>query len=251
MDVVLVSARARHDAPHPRSAAAAELASALAGAGHRVRWVGTAAPASDAGVEVRVVDAPRPAFAAVEDMLYNVPVERQLSAWLRDDPPEVVHVDGFGGACSHLTAWLSARLGVPSLVVAAPFAELVCHRGTLIDGAGAACTRWDDAERCFDCCTTPGPGALSAGAAFWARVTRSFGPLSRVPRLVDFENRLDMVIHGLDVADVVVLATEADRAALDALALPMRGVRVGIPAATDVAGWIALYADAGSLRATR
>jgi hypothetical protein len=67
-------------------------------------------------------------------------------------------------------------------------AEVVCQRGDLIDAAGGACGRIDDALTCQACC---------------ARSRR------QRPHLDDFRNRWDLLLGGLFAA-TAVFVPEAD-----------------------------------------
>jgi hypothetical protein len=84
--------------------------------------------------------------------------------------------------------WLAERLGCePFAVVRA--AEVVCHRGDLVTGAGEACARFLDPERCRACC----------GGSWWSR-----------PRTDDFRNRSDLLVGSLLVATAVFVRTPAE-----------------------------------------
>ena len=248
MDVMVVSPRARTGAVHPRTEPAERHVRALVAAGHRVRWLrpvpegGSDAPVE--GAETVAFHDPVPAFREVYDRFYHVSLETRMCEWLRDDPADVVLVDGYGGVTTSLPPWFARRLGIASVAVAEPIVDIVCHRGTLVDEAGAACDRWDEPGRCLTCCTVPFQGVPTRRTARLARWTRWLGPLAKPPRLSDFENRIDMWVHGLDAADVVLVADEAGRDALERALLPMRAVAVGVPEPEDLPAWTEIYGRA-------
>jgi hypothetical protein len=240
MDLVLLSARSPAPGVDHSAEAVAGLAAGLARTGcHRLRWlrpvVGGEAPLSIDGVQTIRIATRRVPFRSVVSRLVDLPTERALSAALREAPPDLLQIHGFGAASSCLGPWIADRLGVPSLVVVDDLAELLCHRRTLIDAAGQGCSVFDEPERCARCCRAASPDGLGAFAALAAALLRPVAGLSPFPARVDFENRLDMLVSGLLAARQVRVRGAAEAAALVAVGVPPRLVVPGLPA--DVAGW--------------
>jgi hypothetical protein len=208
-----------------------------------VAAAGVEAPTSD-GVRFVVRPDRAPPFRDVQGRLSDPELERSLFCQLRDEPVDVAHFCGFGGAMSHLAPWLVDRLGVPAIVVADPVAETLCHRLSLVDATGAPCGRWDDANRCRECASAPTPDGLTRGQAFSSRLLRWLGGLSPYPATVDFLNRLDMVVFGLTAARLVLVADEESRALLERAGVPSGRIAIGIPAPVDAAGWVRVYESA-------
>lgn len=238
MHVLLIGPRGDGEREQTTRRTAAALARGLLAAGERVSWLGPpgeAARLGDPRIEVIEADSRPPAFRSVEAQLVDIPRERALCAALRHEPPDLVLVLGFGGANSYLLPWLADRLGVPPIVVASPIAQVLCHRGSLVDREGAACSEWRDARRCAACCrgrSAVGLGALQAGLATLCRPLRGLSPF---PHRTAFLNRLDMIAQGLASARLVLVDDEPARAALIELGVPERLLRVGLP--PDVGAW--------------
>jgi len=211
---VLIAAAQRH------AARAAALASHLSAAGHD---------------PMVVLAAPRrtPAFRKVGRFLDDPVHERAVTAEIRAKDPDVVHVIGCGGGTSvHLT-WIARALGVPcTLEVEA--AEALCHRGDLVHASGAPCTVVDDPERCAACCATATPGRAGPGAfaAALARVTGRLG-FALTPAPLALRNRCDAIAGALVDAHAIVVADDAARALLLAVA-PAARVQV-LPAPATAA----------------
>lgn len=238
MHLLLIGPRGDGEREQATRRTAAALARGLLAAGERVSWLGPpgeAALLGDPRIGILAAESRPPAFRSVEAQLVDIPRERALGAALRREPPDLVLVFGFGGANSYLLPWLSDRLGVPPIVVASPIAPVLCHRGSLIDREGAACSEWRDAERCADCCrgrSAAGLGALQAGLATLCRPLRGLSPF---PHRTAFLNRLDMIAQGLVSARLVLVDDEPACAALIELGVPERLLRVGVP--RDVGAW--------------
>ncbi len=230
MDVLLVSARSKTRTPEPSVRAVRTLASTLMTAGAtRVRWLcpwPPDAPPPDvpAGVAIELVRSSAPPFRKVTGQLVDLRTETRLVAALRDDPPDVVHVHGFGGASSYLIAWTADRLGVATVVEATPREAVLCHRGTLVDWTGSPCEVFDDPLRCRRCTTAADRGALGPVGAFLAKLLRPLRGLSPFPSRVEFVNRLDMIAHGLTPVTRVFVASEADTEAMKRIGIPARSV---------------------------
>ncbi len=190
------------------------------------------------GANIRRVDSPRPGFAAVAAQLANIPGENALSMELRQDPPDLVHLFGYGNCGSTSMPWLCARLGVPS-IVSLDLGESLCHRGTLIDATGQPCRRWDDPQRCLECCLTPVGAGLTRGQARRAKLLRILGALSPYPSLVAFQNRADIIIGGLQFAQRIMVADEDAASALIDLGVAAKLIQIE-PEIGDPA-WSELY----------
>ena len=122
-------------------------------------------------------------------------------------------------------------------------AAVICHRGTLVDWTGRPCENWIDPRRCRRCTTTRGADALGAIGSFGAALLRPLRGLSPFPAKADFENRLDMLAHGLSPASRVFVPTPAVLEALATLGVSTRTFRVGPPNADDVAAWLSVYRE--------
>lgn len=247
MDLILVSGRPSSPEDPAGRQRIAPLAEGLVALGHRVRWIrplrsgeGESEPID--GVQILGVESPVPDFAAISSRLYDVPNERLLVRELREDPPDLVHVDGYGGTSAYLTTWLSERMGIPVTVLADPLAPILCHRGTFLDETGDDCDRFDEPTRCLECCTTPFEGGLTEGESWRARHLAWLGPLAPSPVLANFENRLDMMIHGLDSADRVYVYDDEQAEKLKRCGLP-RKVVVGYPTAHQASAWLKQFEE--------
>ncbi|MGE0145252.1 MAG: glycosyltransferase family 4 protein [Planctomycetota bacterium] len=229
-----------------------EMVEAAAARGHRVRLVqprvGGATMRRPESVSCDFVDTREPPFRKVAERLVDIPTERTLSARLREDPPEVVHVHGFGGRSSYLSPWLGERLGYPVVIAVVDELALLCHRETLIDAAGAPCEVVDDPARCRRCCRAADRNALGRFGAVLARLTSPLRGIGPYPTVNAFANRLDMVSHGLSTADVVCVrdAGIADR--LVRMGVPSRGLRSPIAAPKSTA-WDEVWRQAIALHA--
>ena len=227
MDILLVTGRARAGARDPRRTLAARLGADLTGLGHAVRWLCPIAhpedrpPETAAAVEVIPVQTCPPPFRAVEASVSDHCTEARLSIEIRQRLPDVVHVLTYGGVSSTQTPWVVERLGGTAVVSVDP-AELVCHRGTLVDETGAHCDAWARPERCAVCCSVPFDGGLTPGQARLRRLLTWLGPWSPFPGEADFRNRLDVSVGGLAPAARVLVASEEARELL-----ARAGVRAG------------------------
>jgi hypothetical protein len=184
------------------------LVGAAVARGDHVRWlcVGASAPPLVPGADVESLPwhAPR-SLARVAAATTHVAVERRLSQILRERPrAAVVHV-GVGAGGSPNVLWLAERLGSPAFAVVRA-AEVVCHRGDLIDRDGKACSEHEDPLRCRWCCCT----------SFWRRAP-----------VVDFANRADLLFAGLAAAERIFVPDEGDAAVLVAAGLPRAVVALG------------------------
>ncbi len=251
MDLLYVSPRtAPGDPPSAARERVARLVGLAVAAGHSVRWlVPTAVEErvlAPAGVEVIACPGEVPPAHRVQERLYQVDLEVRLAATVRARVPDVVHVDGYGGVSSYLASWIPARLGARVVAVVDSLEDLLCARRTLRDETGAVCDAWDDPERCQICCSRPcGGGPPDGESPRWrgvlSRATRGLGPLSWTPRVGDYANRLDLVIHGLDAASLVLVPGESAKQALQRARLPMRAVVAGYPAEADFEAWLTVY----------
>lgn len=251
MDLLYVSPRtAPGDPPSAARARVAGLVELAAAAGHTVRWLvptaGGERVQAPAGVEVIACPGEVPPPHRVQERLYQVDLEVRLAAAVRVRLPDVVHVDGYGGISSYLASWIPARLGARVVAVVDSMGDLLCARRTLRDETGAVCDAWDDPGRCQVCCSRPcGGGPPDGESPRWrglmSRATRGLGPLSWTPRVGDFANRLDLVIHGLDAASLVLVPDESAKQALQRARLPLRAVGVGYPVEADLDAWLTVY----------
>lgn len=252
MDVLLVGPRGCGEREREQAAAVTALAAALVRGGDRVRLLRPVEPraakrADGEPVEpwTREVPSRTPPFRSVMSGQIDSPLELALSRELRDDPADVVHVQGYGAANSYLLAWFAERLGVPSVVVVDPIEAVLCHRGTLVDREGQPCRQFDDARRCARCCRGADPAALGRTGAALAVLTRPLRGLAPFPSETAMLNRLDTLIHGLAAARLVCVRDPAAATDLIALGLPEKLLHVGIPG-PDVALWRAIWARAST-----
>lgn len=210
---VVVSSPGR-GALHWSHAAAAGLATALQSRGAPVDWFAAVRPGQqptpvDPGLLPQLFPLPAaPPLARVAAAHVHLAIETAMTRALRAAPAAaVVHV-GLGAGGSPNVGWLAERLGSPVFAVVRA-AEVVCHRGDLIDAAGAPCTSFLDAERCRRCCAT----------APWP-----------APRVVDLHNRADLLAASLAAATVVFVRDAADAPLLTAFGVPARTVAVAVDA---------------------
>ena len=194
MQIAVVSSPGSGVEPHWSHDVTARLAAAMVERGADVCWFaalhgGEPVPAAPADVELVSLRRPRAtALARVARSNADIELERTLTDWLRVRPGvPVVHV-GIGGGGSPNIPWIADRLGSPVLACLRG-AELVCHRGNLVDRDGVTCAVWNDAERCRWCCST---GAFSKA------------------RANAFRNRTDLFAAGLQAAMAVVVPTTGD-----------------------------------------
>jgi hypothetical protein len=216
---VVVSSPGAAAGPHWSHAFTAALAKRLRDGGAAVQWFAAVAPGDELppvpdGVSRHVHTRPRPPLrrvaAGIDDVALEVAITRALRA---DFAAALVHIGSGARASVHLT-WLAERLGTaPFAVVRA--AEVVCQRGDLVHGSGAACAEFLDPERCRRCCAP----------AWWRR-----------PRALDFQNRLDLLVGGLGAAGVFVVDPR-DVDLLERAGVPRRAIEVA--AASDPAAAIA------------
>lgn len=214
MQVIVVSSLGKGPEPHWSHAAAADLAGQALARGAEVRWLAPcyrgqvlpAAPAVGARTVTRAIhESVRPApLARVAAGYRHVSLEVRLSGWLRELPGTPVVHFGLGAPGSPNALWLADRLGSRGFGVARG-AEVVCHRGDLVDRDGLRCAVHDDAERCRWCC-----------AGRWRR-----------PRVDDLHNRIDLLAASLLAAECVVVPCDADRVLVVELGVPEPRIVVG------------------------
>ena len=225
MKLILVSGRYSDPAPH--HAADAAFAQQLARADCAVRWIvpngeaSTRPPAN--GVQITAVPSAVPGFGAIQERLLDGATETALTAEIRREMPDLVHVLEYGGSSSVNATWSADRMGVKALVSLRADSTL-CHRGALVHGDGGACGNWEDPRRCAVCCLVPGPGGFGPlGSCFgrflgWIRF-----PVNPYPTALDFLNRTELLIGGLQCASRVTVQTEEERTRIAAL-----GIRPGL-----------------------
>lgn len=198
---------------------AGELARILVAAGAEVSWHPVVAardevPPPPPGIHSfgGSVLPPAPLHRVTLGML-DLPLETALTKELRARPAAaVVHV-GVGARGSGNLLWIADRMGsAPFAVVRA--SEVVCQRGDLVDDRGQPCDRFDDPQRCRNCC----------GGPWWRRARGS-----------DFENRRELLVAGLQAARGVFVRDARDAALLADLGVPGRSLQVVGPDATAVA----------------
>lgn len=248
MRVLLVSTRG---GPQGRAwwERAAEQAALLQSPQCQVTWLQIfppeqVIPDQHPDLEIRRVNSSQPGFTAIEAGLADVPGEFALIRELRHDPPDVVHLFGYGNCGSASMPWVCARLGVPS-VVNLDLRETLCHRGTLIDATGSPCLRWDDPEHCLACCLSPVGEGLTPAQAWRARRLRFLGALSPYPSLAAFQNRADITIGGLAFAQRIIVADGDAARALQDLGVVEKLIQ--IQAELGDQAWIELYSAVSPL----
>ncbi|MEO6596274.1 MAG: hypothetical protein ABIP94_16115 [Planctomycetota bacterium] len=204
--VVVVSSPGAGSAAHWSHAAALELARVLLLGGARVEWIAAAGPQHDLPVALPGVllgTTIRHEPAAVHRVTAgcdDLELEVALSRSLRTRPAHAVVHLGVGARGSPNVLWLADRLGSATLAVVRAD-EVVCQRGNLVDASGSACSRFDDPERCRFCC----------GPSSWS-----------LPRAVEFQNRIDLLVGGLLVVAAVFVADAAEVEPLVAVGVPRR-----------------------------
>lgn len=200
MRVVLVSSPGRSTEPHWSQAAAADLSRELVALGADVECFRVASAAVTSLPPkvpgARAHDFSLPHVASVHLVtagMQHVALERELARSLRREHADAVVHLGVGAGGSPNVLWLAERMGSRVFAVVRG-AEVVCHRGDLVDAAGRACSRFDDAATCRACCAR----------SWWRR-----------PPADEFVNRWDLLLGGL-LAAAAVFVDEA--AAVERLA---------------------------------
>lgn len=208
-----------------------ELARGLARRGHAVDVVipgCDVAPgdlAVDASVRVRALER-GPRRRSLDASFHDEAFERAFARVLDELRPDVVHL-------THLCWTLSARLpeiarsrSVPSVLTATDFG-LVCHRGQLVDHAGAPC-RAATAAACARCIREPGPTEVrplvARGKRALAHSLAALGGLGLVATARDVERRRAALERAGRALARVIAPTRALRRVLLARGLPAREV---------------------------
>jgi hypothetical protein len=142
----------------------------------------------------------------------HLPIERVLTQALRNEPSTIVVHAGVGARGSPNLLWLAERLGSTAFAVARG-AEIVCHRGDLVDRAGSPCGDFTTPERCQRCCR-----------AVWRR-----------PSADDFRTRADLLVASLLSSRSIVVPADADVELLMAMGVPRQSCVV-CPGAEGVVG---------------
>ncbi len=212
--IVLISSPGPGPGVHWSQAAAAELARALIAGGAEVAWFPVVnareeLPPPPPGIHSFAGSTIRPApVHRVEMGMMDLPLEAGLTKELRHRPTAALVHLGAGARGSVNLLWIADRMGVaPFAVVRA--SEVVCQRGGLIDGKGAACDQFLEPMRCRACCSNG-----------WLRRPAGF----------EFENRSELLVAGLQVAHAVFVSDEAEVRQLEQMAVPRR-VLQAVPAA--------------------
>ena len=214
MQIVLVSSPGTGQAPHWSTALAGEFAREVAAKGATVRWLvalhaAHAAPPGGDGVQVLPFRARRPSpLSEVAASQSDAAMELALTESLRAAPESVVVHVGLGGQGTPNMLWLADRLGSRTFACARG-AELVCHRGDLLDRDQRVCREWSDAERCRWCCTT----------SWWSK-----------PRADDLRNRQDLLIAALHTCAAIAVPADEDVEMLGSLGVASSRVSVGASA---------------------
>ncbi|MCA8966034.1 MAG: hypothetical protein H6838_13545 [Planctomycetes bacterium] len=208
MRVVLLSSPGAEPALHWSFALGERLHSAMVDAGHEVRWLapvvaGAGVPAQTAAEVLRVGAAP---LHRVGDAILHDELERELANDLRARAADLVLHVGLGARGSANLLWLADRMGSRALAVVRA-AEVLCHRGDLVDHRGESCTAIDDAERCRRCCSK---GLRRAGHA-------------------DLATRLDLLVCCLQVSAAVFVETATEVSQLEQVGVPRRLLHVAAP----------------------
>ena len=213
MQIVVVSSPGAGREPHWSQAVAAELAAEAAQRGAAVRWLaavheGESTPTAGDGVQVSTFCERRALpLSKVAKSQVDAPLELALTALLRAEPSRVVVHVGLGGQGSPNVLWLADRLGSRTFACARG-AELVCHRGDLIDRDREPCRDWSDAERCRWCCAT----------SWWSK-----------PRANDLRNRVDLFVAGLHTCETITVPSEDDIPFVTDLGIAPARLNIGTP----------------------
>lgn len=221
MEILVVSSPGATAAAHWSKAAAGAFCRLAAARGGGVRWFvalhgDEESPAGGDGVQVVSFRERREhALHDVAASQRDPALERALTESARAAPGCAVVHFGLGAQGSPNLLWLAERLGSRVFAVARG-AELVCHRGDLLDREQRPCRAWDDAERCRWCCARPG----------WSWRAR--------PRADDLRNRADLLVASLHVCEAVLVEAEADARLVAALGVPAKRVTVGADVAATV-----------------
>lgn len=215
MQIVLVSSPGTGQAPHWSQELAGAFAREVVAEGASVRWLaalhqGEAAPPGEEGVQVLPFRDRQPSpLSKVNESQADAAVELALTESLRAAPESVVVHVGLGGQGTPNALWLASRLGSRTFACARG-AELVCHRGDLLDRDKKICRDWADAERCRWCCST----------SWWSK-----------PRADDLRNRQDLFVAGLHTCAAIAVPAEADVELVTSLGVASSRVSVGASAA--------------------
>lgn len=209
MHAVLVSSPGSGGGVHWSHAFAGSLAGLLRARGDDVTWLAVSradpqlvvAPGSEAPKLVRMPPEAALSHVAAESRL--LAIEAEVARVLRvAGRAAVVHV-GIGARGSPNLGWLTERMGGVAFAVARA-AEVVCHRGDLVDRDGRVCHEFLDPARCQRCC-----------AGRWRR-----------PHAVDFANRSDLLVASLQACRSVFVPTAADAEGLTAFGVSPRAIVV-------------------------
>ena len=226
VQIVVVSSPGMGAAPHWSHEVAGDFAHQAVARGATVRWLvalhaGQPIPPGGPGLQVfahkdRLVLAPNKVAASQLD----VPLEVTLSDCLRAEPLSVVVHIGVGGQGTPNVLWLADRLGSRTFACARG-AELVCHRGDLLDRDKRLCKDWIDPERCRWCCST-----------------KLFGN----PSSNDLRNRADLFIAGFHGCVSISVPTEEDMSMVADLGVARKQIEIGASAEDLIAR---VFADPG------
>ncbi len=142
----------------------------------------------------------------------HLALELAVTRALRERPGTVVVHVGIGARGSPNVPWLAERLGARAFAVLRS-AEVVCHRGDLVECTGDPCRDCRSPERCRWCCS-----------GWWNR-----------PAADDFRNRSDLLAASLQACACIWVPAAADVAPLGDFGLTARVCEVGHDAAAIVA----------------
>lgn len=219
MQIVVVSSPGRGPGPHWSKALTAEFCALSAARGATVRWLAPLhsdeeSPAGGDGVQVLPFRRPRAyKLSQVAASQVDVPVERAMTDSLRAEPRSVVVHVGLGGQGAPNVLWLADRLGSRTFACVRG-AELVCHRGDLLDRDKRICSDWSDADRCRWCCST----------SWWSK-----------PRANDLRNRVDLFLAALITCEAIAVPEEQDVERVTGLGVAAERVQLGSSAEALVA----------------
>ena len=214
VQVVVVSSPGAGAVPHWSHEVAGDFARQAVARGAAVRWLvalhgGQPTPPGGPGLQVFAhKDRKVLAVNKVAGSQLDVPLEVTLSECLRAEPLSVVVHIGVGGQGTPNVLWLADRLGSRTFACARG-AELVCHRGDLLDRDKKICKNWMDPERCRWCCSI-----------------KLFGN----PSSNDLRNRADLFIAGFHACVSISVPTEEDVSLVADLGVAQNQIAIGASA---------------------
>ena len=241
MNLILVSGR--YPEPAPYHTVDSAIARELADADCAVRWI---VPNGEStltqpveGVRITAVASAIPPFGRVQERLLDGPTEAVLTREIRREMPDLVHLLDYGGCSSVNASWSADRMGARNLVSVRVLPTL-CHRGDLMHGKGSDCEDWENPNRCAECCLIPSPrglGVLGSGLGRILGLVRF--PVNPYPTPLDFTNRTELLLGGLQFASKVAVQTDEERDLVASLGI--RPERLEVVPNSSLAARIDLY----------